>query len=206
MPAKAGALEGLDRNAIRAFDLFVRMRAGDHLWGLASSGAPDERSAGRARSRCSSPSRRGAVFVRVGRTTRRLRVYRVGAAARGDGESECDQCSEVPESLSVSDAARAVLEESNNFYTAGDVDKGLASMKDAAHYAQKATEQSIHSRKKQKQTEIGLRKLSKRIIDVKDTLNFEDKPPVLEIVYSVDKLRVRMLAAMFDLDPPKDEK
>lgn len=104
------------------------------------------------------------------------------------------------------DAARAVLEESNNFYTAGDVDKGLASMKDAAHYAQKATEQSIHSRKKQKQTEIGLRKLSKRIIDVKDTLNFEDKPPVLEIVYSVDKLRVRMLAAMFDLDPPKDEK
>ena len=39
-------------------------------------------------------ARRSALFMPIGCSTRRLRVDRVGTAARGDGESEYDQCSE----------------------------------------------------------------------------------------------------------------
>ncbi len=102
------------------------------------------------------------------------------------------------------DAARALVEEGNGFYTSGDVVKGLQSMTDAINYAGKATEQAIQSKKKQKQTEIALRKLEKRMLDIKETLNFEDKPAVLELADRIDKLRVRILASMFDLEPPTE--
>jgi predicted MarR family transcription regulator len=77
--------------------------------------------------------------------------------------------------------------------------------------AQKAGDSSVTSKKRRKQTEIGLRKLEKRIADIAQTLNFEDRPAVQDIVKHIDKVRSDILMSMFDmpkkeLGPEKKEK
>jgi len=104
------------------------------------------------------------------------------------------------------EAAKAITEEANQFFTDGKVQQGHADIKDAVRFAQKAAVASVQSRKKQKQTEIALRKLERRILDIMETLNFEDKPQLQQAADAIDKSRASILTAMFDLDKdPKDK-
>jgi hypothetical protein len=109
------------------------------------------------------------------------------------------------------DAARQLAELSNDYFTTGNVQEAHAAMKDAGRLALKAGDSSVTSKKRRKQTEISLRKLEKRISDIAQTLNFEDRPPIQEIVKSIDKVRSDILMSMFDmpkkeLGPQKPEK
>jgi hypothetical protein len=109
------------------------------------------------------------------------------------------------------DAARQLAELSNDYFTTGDVQDAHTAMKDAGRLALKAGDSSVTSKKRRKQTEISLRKLEKRISDIAQTLNFEDRPPIQEIVKSIDKVRSDILMSMFDmpkkeLGPEKPEK
>jgi hypothetical protein len=115
-------------------------------------------------------------------------------ADKASGESCTKVCLE---------AARALVEQANQLFTEGSIEQAQASMKDAVGYARKAADASVQSRKKQKQTEIALRKLEKRVIDIMETLNFEDKAPVKEAADQIDKSRASILTAMFDLDNPR---
>jgi hypothetical protein len=109
------------------------------------------------------------------------------------------------------DAARQLAELSNDYFTIGNVEQAHATMKDAGRLAEKAGGSSVTSKKRRKQTEIALRKLEKRISDIAQTLNFEDRPPLEEIVKHIDKVRSDILMSMFDmpkkeLGPEKPEK
>ncbi|HWR36280.1 MAG TPA: hypothetical protein VN622_10465 [Clostridia bacterium] len=101
------------------------------------------------------------------------------------------------------DAARAMTEESNSLFNQGEVENGHAAMRDAVAYARKAAQASIESRKKQKQTEIALRKLAKRMTDIKETLSVDDRASVQEAIDQVEALRSELLAAMFDMKKDK---
>jgi hypothetical protein len=116
------------------------------------------------------------------------------AADATDGE----RCTEV-----CLDAARKLAELSNDYFTLGNVQEGHAAMKDSGRLAEKAGGSSVTSKKRRKQTEIGLRKLEKRISDIAQTLNFEDRPAVQDIVKHIDKVRSDILMSMFDM--PKKE-
>jgi hypothetical protein len=109
------------------------------------------------------------------------------------------------------DAAKQLAELSNDYFTVGNVQEGHAAMRDSGRLAQKAGDSSVTSKKRRKQTEIGLRKLEKRIADIAQTLNFEDRPAVQDIVKHIDKVRSDILMSMFDmpkkeLGPEKKEK
>lgn len=128
---------------------------------------------------------------------------RLRAAADATGGERCTE-------LCV-DAARQLAELSNDYFTIGYVELAQAAMKDAGRLAEKAGSSSVASKKRRKQTEIALRKLEKRISDIAQTLNFEDRPPVEEIVKRIDKVRSDILMSMFDmpkkeLGPQKPEK
>lgn len=107
-------------------------------------------------------------------------------------------------------AARSLAELSNDYFTAGNVQDAHAAMKEAGRLAVKAGTSSLTARKKRKQTEIGLRKLEKRISDIEETLNFEDRPAVHNIVKQIDKVRSDILMSMFEtkkeLGPDQKEK
>jgi hypothetical protein len=120
--------------------------------------------------------------------------------------TSAERCTEV-----CVDAARQLAELSNDYFTAGNVEDAHAAMKEAGRLAERAGDSSVTSKKRRKQTEIALRKLEKRISDIGQTLNFEDRPPVQEIVKHIDKVRSDILMSMFDmpkkeLGPEKPEK
>ena len=127
--------------------------------------------------------------------THKTEADRLKAAADAtDGE----RCTEL-----CVDAARQLAELSNDYFTIGNVKEAHAAMSDAGRLAVKAGNASVTSKKRRKQTEIALRKVEKRISDIEQTLNFEDRPPVHDIVKRIDKVRSDILMSMFDM--PKKE-
>lgn len=135
-----------------------------------------------------------------------LEAERLKASAEA---STGEACTEV-----CLDAARKLTELSNQNFIDGHIDVAQATMRDAGKYAEKAGRESISSRKRQKKTEIGLRRLAKRMQDIERTLNFEDRPPVKQVINSVQSVRSDLLSSMFgnpkktfdQLDEKKKEK
>jgi hypothetical protein len=119
-------------------------------------------------------------------------------------QSTVDKTRERAEKANTSDcakvcfeAARQLVEASNQLYNGGDVEGGLKLMNDAVRYAKRGTEASIQSRKNEKNAEIALRKLAKRMHDVGQSLALDDRPPVFKAEESVNDLRDQMLATLF---------
>ena len=61
----------------------------------------------------------------------------------------------------------------------------------------KATDASIETGKRLKNTEITLRKMAAKFRDVKRTVAFEDQAPIQQTVDELEKMRTDLLAAMF---------
>ncbi len=93
--------------------------------------------------------------------------------------------------------AERLVEEADKQFTAGTVDQGQKTMAEAVQYAQKGTKASIQSRKHQKHTEISLRKMAKRMTDIAQSLELDDRAPVQQGEKQIEKLRDELLSAMF---------
>src|SRR5579884_3069553 len=93
--------------------------------------------------------------------------------------------------------AQAELEHANDLFTKGDVDQAQSAVKSVMEYVRKGSDAAKSSGKRLKQTEIELRKLEKRMKDIAESLNLDDRPPVLKCVDEIEQLRAGLLAAMF---------
>ncbi len=93
--------------------------------------------------------------------------------------------------------AHAELEYANDLFTKGDVDQAQSAVATVMEYVRKGTSAATSSGKRLKQTEIELRKLQKRMKDIGESLNLDDRPPVLSSVDEIEKLRTGLLTAMF---------
>jgi uncharacterized protein (DUF885 family) len=105
------------------------------------------------------------------------------------------------------EAARKLVDLSDQYFTLGNVQNAHAAMNDAGRFALKAGRSSIETKKRRKDTEIGLRKLQWRISQIEETLNFDDRASVHQIVTSISKTRSDILMSMFgepkkELGPP----
>ncbi len=107
-----------------------------------------------------------------------------------------ERCAEV-----CLEAAKQLTELSNRNFTEGNVAAAQTNMADAGKYAEKAAHESMQSRKRQKKTEIGLRKLTQRMDDIMKSLDVDDRPAVKKIMGDVDKARTDLLSSMFG-NPP----
>ncbi len=101
------------------------------------------------------------------------------------------------------EAARKLVELSNQYFTAGNVQEAHAAMDNAGRFAVKAGQASVDTKKHRKDTEIGLRKLQKRISDIEQTLDVDDRPTVHQVAVNISKTRSDILMSMFD--QPKKE-
>ena len=93
--------------------------------------------------------------------------------------------------------AHRLLEDANVLFTNGDVDKAQGEVADVVEYSRKAADAASTSGKHLKQTEIELRKLSKRLHDIAATLAIEDRPPLLKAVDDIEQIRADLLTRMF---------
>ncbi|HZQ24218.1 MAG TPA: hypothetical protein VFA89_15610 [Terriglobales bacterium] len=101
------------------------------------------------------------------------------------------------------DIAEREANNADQFYTKGDVEQGRAAVDDVASYSEKARDAATQSGKKLKTAEITVRKMAKKLRDMKRTLAFEDQGPVQAAVDRLESVRSDLLARMFGKDKKK---
>jgi hypothetical protein len=92
---------------------------------------------------------------------------------------------------------RRQIEVANNYYTAGDVDKAQAVIEDIVDLTGKCIDAAQKNHSKLKDTELTLYKASRRLEDVRRSLNLDDQPPVQAAVERIEKARRNLLDLLF---------
>lgn len=93
--------------------------------------------------------------------------------------------------------AERQLKLARELYDAGKPDEGKTTVADLVAYSQKAHDAAVQSGKRLKQTEMASRKMSRQLLDMKRTLNFEDQAPVQAAADRLETLAQDLLAHMF---------
>jgi hypothetical protein len=81
------------------------------------------------------------------------------------------------------------------------MEKGKAALTDVVAYAELARDYSIQSHKYQKQTEIGVRGMTRKLTALEHSLGQEDQPPIKDALSRLERVRDDLLASMFKKEP-----
>jgi NADH dehydrogenase/NADH:ubiquinone oxidoreductase subunit G len=98
--------------------------------------------------------------------------------------------------------AEQQLEAADKFYLTDETEKARTALVDVASFAEQARDSSIQLHKRQKQTEIAVRKMVRKLFDIKRAVNHEEQAPVQAAIDRLQRVRDDLLAAMF----PKERK
>jgi hypothetical protein len=89
------------------------------------------------------------------------------------------------------------LDAADRFYIAGDSEKAQAALADVVAFSGQARDYSIQSHKHEKQSEIAIRKMTRKLADLKHTVAHEDQEQVQNTVDRLEHIRDDLLGAMF---------
>ena len=89
------------------------------------------------------------------------------------------------------------LEAADRLYQAGDTEQAKAALTDVTAFAELARDYSIQSHKHEKQAEIAMRKMTRKLGDLKHTVIREDQPAVQDTIDRLERIRDDLLLAMF---------
>ena len=115
---------------------------------------------------------------------------RLTSARAGDRIQLCIQIAELQ------------LEAADKFYLTDETEKARTALDDVASFAERARDSSIQFHKRQKQTEIAVRKMVRKLFDIRSAVNHEEQVPVQAAIDRLQRVRDDLLAAMF----PKEKK
>jgi hypothetical protein len=93
--------------------------------------------------------------------------------------------------------AERQLDEANRLYEAGDSAKAQSALGDVAGFAEQARDYSIRAHKREKQTEIAVRKMTRKLMNLKHAVSREDQQQIQEAIDRLERVRDDLLAAMF---------
>jgi hypothetical protein len=93
--------------------------------------------------------------------------------------------------------ARRQLDATQNAYQAGQTEEAEKLLQEVVKYAQQAGDAARQSRKHIKKTEIEVRKMSRRLQDVKPTLDVDSRPPAQDAIDRLEHIRTQLLMQMF---------
>ncbi|MGA7907231.1 MAG: hypothetical protein WCA16_07465 [Candidatus Sulfotelmatobacter sp.] len=94
------------------------------------------------------------------------------------------------------------LRETDKLYRTGDSEKAYAALEDVVAFSELARDYSIQSHKHEKDSEIAVRKMAHKLVDLKQAVTFVDQKPIQDAIDRLQKIRDDLLAAMF----PKGDK
>ncbi len=89
------------------------------------------------------------------------------------------------------------LNAANQAYAAGDNAKAEAALSDVAAYSELARDYAIQSHKHEKQSEIAVRKMTRKLADLKHTVAHEEQKGVQDTIDRLQHVRDDLLGAMF---------
>ena len=93
--------------------------------------------------------------------------------------------------------AERQLNAADKSYLAGDSEKAQAALSDVVAYAELARDSAIQSRKHEKQSEIAIRKMARKLADLKHSVTHEDQEQIQIAIDRLQRIRDDLLAAMF---------
>jgi len=99
--------------------------------------------------------------------------------------------------------AHLQLNEANKLYVGNEPEKAAAALGDVASYSEQAGNAAIESRSHEKQTEISMRKMIRRLTDMKRAAVQEDQVAIQSTIGRLERVRDSLLGAMFPKHPPK---
>jgi hypothetical protein len=117
-------------------------------------------------------------------TVEELKI-RVAGASVADRPPLCLQISE--RQLDVAD----------KLYAEGDSDKAQAALGDVAEFSELARDYAIQSHKHEKQSEIAVRKMTRKLADLKHAVAHGEQEQVQNTIDRLQRVRDDLLAAMF---------
>jgi hypothetical protein len=95
------------------------------------------------------------------------------------------------------EVAQLQLKEADKLYATGEIDKAQASLADVVSFSEQARDYSIQSHKHQKQSEIAVRAMTRKLNDILHTLSREDQVAVKDALNRLERVRDDLLASMF---------
>lgn len=93
--------------------------------------------------------------------------------------------------------AERQLQETDRLYTASDDQKGVVALDDVVTYSELARDYAIQSHKYQKQAEIAVRGMTRKISDIMHTLPQAEQVPLQKALSRLQRVRDDLLSAMF---------
>jgi hypothetical protein len=93
--------------------------------------------------------------------------------------------------------AERQLDDADKRYAAFETEKGQSDLTDAVTFAELARDNAIQSHKHQKQTEIAVRKMTRKLNDLKHSVSREEQPAVQNAIDRLQRVRDDLLLAMF---------
>jgi hypothetical protein len=95
------------------------------------------------------------------------------------------------------EVAQLQLAEADKLYANSDVDKAQNALTDVVTYSELARDYAIQSHKYQKQSEIAVRGMTRRLTDILHSLGHQDQLAVKDAVIRLQQVRDDLLSAMF---------
>jgi hypothetical protein len=89
------------------------------------------------------------------------------------------------------------LDAADKLYQAGESEKAQAALGDVVAFSELARDYAIQSHKHEKQSEISIRKMIRKLTDLKHTVSHEDQAQVQSTLDRLQTVRDDLLAAMF---------
>jgi hypothetical protein len=93
--------------------------------------------------------------------------------------------------------AQKQLAEADRQYAASEFEKGQAALADVVAYSELARDYAIQSRKYQKQSEIAVRTMTRKLTELMHSLGQDDQVPVQDAIKHLQRVRDDLLTAMF---------
>ena len=93
--------------------------------------------------------------------------------------------------------AERELADVDKLYSATDIEHAQTELTDVVTYSELARDYSIQSHKYQKQTEIAVRVMTRKLTEVMHALAHDDQAPVQAAIIRLQRVRDDLLAAMF---------
>jgi hypothetical protein len=133
-----------------------------------------------------------------------LAVVFAGAVANARTEPTVEELKARVSSANVGDKAKICLEiaekqlnAADKQYTADDMETAQTSLTDVVAFSELARDYSIQSHKRQKQTEIAIRSMTRKLNELLHVLGREEQGPVKDAIKHLERVRDDLLAAMF---------
>ena len=93
--------------------------------------------------------------------------------------------------------AQKQLNATDKLYASADVDQAQAALNDVVAYSELARDYAIQSHKYQKQSEIAVRRMARKLTEIMHSLGQADQVPVKDALGRLEQVRDDLLSSMF---------